>query len=811
MATTDPRYMLAPSLEEYFIDKDTGLPLAGGLVTFYEDENRTIKKDIFMQSGSPPDYTYTALTNPVVLSSVGTFQDDNGNNILPYYFPYDSQGNIQLYYITVYSSVDNAGIVPAVLQFTRQGFPNSPSQSSGADDTLINYIPNGQFLAHNDIAATLTTAAGQITQAVTDIAQGGWSFNRPNTSAATDLVTFPRFGSAVTNPTGNPRYAIQIVNSVPSVGDAYKDLRIRFNNVNTFASTTDTFTFSFTAQSNTGSSIPVSIAVIKNFGTGGSAETRTPVGTTFNLTTSEQIYNIPIIFGTNGSSTIGALDDDYVQIAISFPTASAFSAAVTDAVLTPGDVVLSAFPAQTDADMLARGIAGWMPTPKADGSDLFLPLRLTHTGLEFDSSEVGYPIPSFQLTPNVGQLIANGNSYVNGGYSSDGIPYSRLFSKYFSGSNNCCLFGTGYQFVNTYVSTIANQKLRLVNNLFGSTTVAADGTAPTGFTFQTIITGLNTHAQGYIGANTPINNAIGIVNTVGSATASNAGTSGFSVSDSFDTTVSYHVFQCIPTAAAALANPSSAGKYWTFSTTAAFYMWFQITNETDPAPGGTGIKVNLQGTESGNEVAAIIKGALNGSQTTLITCLAASSVPASSFFTFNTGAQGYYVWYTVGGVGTDPAPATRIGIKVALTGSETNVQVATKTQIALNSYSVGTPDMRGLFIRGYDPTLNYDSDAIYRFSEIDPLIGNLPGTLELSQVINHTHAASSVASASNFSVSTFTNPAGSGFTGYTNNSGGSAGPFTQTVNAATVTTTIGATGGPETRASNMSVNWFIKY
>lgn len=91
----DSRYVVAPVLEQAFIDKKSGLPLANGIITFYQDKQRTVLKPIYTLSGDP-SHTYVALPNPLRLSAVGTMQDANGNNVLPYYFPYDEEGNVEL-------------------------------------------------------------------------------------------------------------------------------------------------------------------------------------------------------------------------------------------------------------------------------------------------------------------------------------------------------------------------------------------------------------------------------------------------------------------------------------------------------------------------------------------------------------------------------------------------------------------------------------------------------------------------------------------------------------------------------------------
>jgi len=139
----DPHYITDGPLQEYFVDKDTGLPLSGGIVTFYRDSSRITPKAVYELSGSPPNYTYTPLPNPITLSSVGTFQDASGNDIVVYYYPWMADGvTPDLYYITVQDS-------HGVDQFTREAWPNSAieggSGPSGSSLPVQNQISNPQF------------------------------------------------------------------------------------------------------------------------------------------------------------------------------------------------------------------------------------------------------------------------------------------------------------------------------------------------------------------------------------------------------------------------------------------------------------------------------------------------------------------------------------------------------------------------------------------------------------------------------------------------------------------------------------------
>ncbi len=140
----DPRYITDLSLEQYFVDKDTGEPLAFGTVEFWQDDNRVVPKLVYELTGAPPNYTYTALPNPITLSSVGTISDINGNNVALYYFPFDALGNIQLYYVVIRNSL-------GVIQFTREAWPNTTAGANPAatDVGLSNELSNPQFVDIN--------------------------------------------------------------------------------------------------------------------------------------------------------------------------------------------------------------------------------------------------------------------------------------------------------------------------------------------------------------------------------------------------------------------------------------------------------------------------------------------------------------------------------------------------------------------------------------------------------------------------------------------------------------------------------------
>ena len=195
----DPSYIAAVDLCEYFVDKSTGNPLAGGIVTFWEDAARTIPKIVYTISGSAPNYSYVALPNPINLSNTGTFQDASGNNLPVYYYPYDADGNLQLYYITVTDSLGTN-------QFTRQAWP--PGASISAKTTqgnTSNELTNPQFaevLFTSPLTISFTTSTNVV------IAPG-WTLNITATGSGTITVTQNAIAGSSNYPF-NPPYTLTI-------------------------------------------------------------------------------------------------------------------------------------------------------------------------------------------------------------------------------------------------------------------------------------------------------------------------------------------------------------------------------------------------------------------------------------------------------------------------------------------------------------------------------------------------------------------------------------------------------------------------
>ena len=207
----------APILQDYFSDNATDAAMSNGVITCYQDNSRTTLKNWYYQTGQPGAYTYTQLPNPLVLSAAGTITDANGNDTIPFWYPYSEADNVtpQPYYVTV----DNSN---GQRQFTRQNFPFVPPSSTSNEflDTLSNLIVNNVFW-RNAGSLTLTNT---LNTRIAPSQHDGFIDNMSDmtfvkdATGATDTITFTQFNNTTkfpnnpdqTSADANPEYYMNV-------------------------------------------------------------------------------------------------------------------------------------------------------------------------------------------------------------------------------------------------------------------------------------------------------------------------------------------------------------------------------------------------------------------------------------------------------------------------------------------------------------------------------------------------------------------------------------------------------------------------
>ena len=789
MSTIDPKFIPLSTIQEQFWDKLEDAPMAAGTLTFYSDASRTMLKDVYALTGVFPDYTYVSLGSTLTLSSIGTFDDGLGNNLVPYLYPYegiptDNSSTVEQYYIVVTNS-------DSQFQFSVSAVPYLPSTIIPPEVMASNnYIPNGQFLLHRDLIDS-----GKIVATTTDVAYGGWQYVR-QTNSSVEYVKFARFDTPIANPTGNPRYACQLNSVTPLITDTSKIFQIKFKDVNNFSDFNippQSYTLLFSGKSNNTANVPITVSIYKYFGSGGSPDVTVPVIEDITITPTYQSFLGSFSFGSNQGKLIGTNDDDYVAIQLSLPPTVPFDISLTDFVLSLGENTVETFPITTDGQMQRDTFGTSFPTPNPDGSDIGLPIILSSSGWVYDYSQVGKIEATACMTAGDNEVLCDGSSYDPATVNAIGIPYSRVLEKTFDYTKNFSYFGTGADFLTSVICSTATNQIMINTNSAGTSTTAIEGTVATGFTFSPPIC-LGNSTYGFVGG---IDDAdyIYLINTITGAafSAASAGTSGFTVITS-QTGTGGTPNGIVNIVRIQSATVPAAGAYFIIAnTTTTYWVWFKINGSgtaPTPPPGTLLIEIDLLSTHTIYDVRQIIINALAGYNISNITTLIASSIPTGSYFKiYNSSNDLYYVWYQKAGVGADPAPAGAVkGIKVALTGFETDIQVAFKTQYAINSAMWTAPDLRGAFLRGIQGTAtnNYDPDFAWRLAYVRAISRNLPGSYQYNQNLQHSHTYVTL----------------SGF----QNADGSNTNYWQ----GTSTDSTAVSGGNQSNPANIYVNYVIK-
>ncbi len=304
-------------LQQYLVDKDTGEALAAGVISLYKDSSRTTFKNWYYQSGTAGAYRYIALDNPLTLSASGTIVDPNGNDTLPFYFPFNESDNTvkEPYYITV----DNSN---GERQFVRQNFPFNPEGSSNSSITTNkNYIVNNNFwrnLSYIDLTniLSITVAPSQHD----GFSLPDWVFVKDQVGSQ-DICQFERFDLGAPPFTGDTRPEFYLNHVCSSVGGTetskHYECPIAYH-IRNLDSVNATFTIQ-AKSSLSGSTSYIDIFILQFTGTGASVQPDQVKIARFNLTPEWKKYTVNFNFASASGLSVSEINDDGFYLRIGIP------------------------------------------------------------------------------------------------------------------------------------------------------------------------------------------------------------------------------------------------------------------------------------------------------------------------------------------------------------------------------------------------------------------------------------------------------------------------------------------------------------
>ncbi len=132
---------------------------------------------------------------------------------------------------------------------------------------------------------------------------------------------------------------------------------------------------------------------------------------------------------------------------------------------------------------------------------------------------------------------------------------------------------------------------------------------------------------------------------------------------------------------------------------------------------------------TGFAVTELVAGAPSTAEQTSVVCLAAANLSGGDYFTLSSPHLDFYVWFTIDGVGADPAPANRIGIQVDVAALDSALTVAAKLATAVDHFRLDMADLYALIDER-------QSMAVQTVSRVDEVV------CEISTVLTNAGLAS---------------------------------------------------------------------
>jgi hypothetical protein len=720
-------YTINTPLNNYFFYKigpKIGQPLVGGTVEFFDNFAQEERLDTYSDVSNPAAPVVN--TNPIILGSDGSTASS------PYPSPVIYLQSAS-YFIVVKSAEGQVQWTIPNYTGATFGTGGNPSPAGG----VLNLLADGQFNWPINFSLPGTTPVGLITNAFTSVSLGCYFLQ--DTGTKTNVVTFNNIANQTIE--GNPQQEI-VLSSTASLPETLKDFVWVYGGVSAFQG--ENSTFSLQIENKQIGTTPITIILEQNFGGGGSATVFTTLGT-FQVTNTRDKFILNFIIPLITGKTVGT--GNYAAIHLRGALGEFSNFGFTNALMQIGSIQNPIYVGQSNSDEKAQIVgeitdlsqAGW----QTDWFNMIIQggyiYPLTNTGQIITASTLNPPPNGIKLTaspqnfPVTGNIngIANvrlynaignaGSNEIIATAAANVVTVTSIygfteFSAYAAGTAPVVVTKTktallaGVQCVLTAPNQIT---VTFQNNFAPNPTPAPSNTSSVGNIPSGAIGASYNRAFGTSGF--PAGNQAIIPTVINTGSPS----SQCVVNLSFNATI----ISNYATYSNGVENPGVRIDFAQYNTLEFSSFTNQVArgNYTGNNDGGTTIsprailisvdgRMPIYGNWSGSRIYTaseysvtvpfLSSNTLPQNIQTFIktvanpfiyTILFSSAPTASQYFLFSDATVNYYLWYTVDGVGTDPAVAGRTGVVCAILSTDTIPAIATKTATAMDSLVVTLP------------------------------------------------------------------------------------------------------------------------
>lgn len=693
------------------------VPLAGGFIYFYEDENRTVQANTYSDVSDSDNPVVNP--NPIQLGSSGDFP--------PIYM------DDRLYYIVI---TDNTGDESNPVEVLEHYDPSDIlSQRSAFND---NFIVNPQFNYPITFYKT-SDEIGEITTEKTLVAFG-WEFREDGNTESENYVYFEEIlGLGIE---GNPINQIVVDSRETSSSERTKDLVSYLGNVDFYNG--DTLTFGAQMVNLFAGNTSVSISLELNYGKDGSDTQIVPLTTfTVGLTRRKYAYafEVPEIAG----KVVG--EGNYLALLIKFSLLSISKVGITNVMCLPGSQLSAIFADEPYGFQKALILGEATEIKEAGLYENFSPYYYVD-GKVIPYANTGDII----LCPNnIAQPFrqkCDGSSLMIAEYNGQDIPYKRLYDKMgtlFGSSGSLIVTSNGN--VVTFSSSIGARQLTAYTA--GTTTFTVENTViglkfgidltdngdltvsgsffdqfapsqtnptfpPTPIPMTTYVPSAASGLLTYWGAAddtvNPQNIEIattapgsGITNATFTINFTDPNPSNYKTRtvnipylpapNNYMVTTSFIEFSTVDDNNRQPGGSATINQCIAFSVDGQYDWPLGITD--DPSPRLFDIvpsqytAVPFKSALSIHENIRTFVSTVANPFTWTVTVVSAPT--AGQYFLYSSKTVDYYAWFSVNGGGVDPAVASRTGIEVPLTTGMTTTQIAAIIAETLNDAAYDVP------------------------------------------------------------------------------------------------------------------------